>query len=133
MLRPGSRVALALVPVLALSGCSDTPTSARRDPPAAEVTRIRPALDDALARVVPGLEDPATRAEMQRRLSDLSGHLDAGETAQARSEVSAAARSLASYRRSGDTRDAADVGAIQLALLHMADALGLRLPDEALP
>jgi len=80
------------------------------------------AIEDALARNVPALEDPLAAAPLQAALAALHEHIEDGNYEAARGAVTAAHRGLAAYQRKVGSQgaDAADLDAVQLALENPA-------------
>lgn len=97
-------------------------------PNADEVTRsVSPGLEDAAARVTGSMGDAAGAAAISSALGDLGSALSAGDGVGAVGAFEAARAAWESYGTSTNLRqlDAPLLGAIEITLIHAADALGI--------
>jgi hypothetical protein len=104
-------------------GCSPT-QNAPVDP------AVYAALDDAQQRLVPNLDDAAARAELGGALQALEVELHANRLSEARTRLALAYVQLDKMRISlpgTDLVDLPDMSAVRLALVPVANALGVRL------
>lgn len=97
-------------------------------PNAEEVARsVAPGLVDAAGRVAGSMGDPAGAAAISSALGDLGAALSAGDGAAAVGAFEAARAAWEGYGASTNLRqlDAPLLGAIEITLIHAADALGI--------
>jgi hypothetical protein len=122
---------LTLAAVIATGACSDSPTKPNDVPmpPAAEITKFDIGIDDADARLVPGLADQKSAVTLEQALSDLETHLNAGNRSLSLGDLDIARAALGAYGRGTDARrlDAPELGAIEVVLDHAALLLGVDL------
>jgi hypothetical protein len=125
-----------------VSGCaSDSITSPLASTPCVAEPGCRPspgepldlsvlaALDDARERLVPALDNAATRTSLDGVLLQLEEQLKANRTADARVRLAAAYGQLDRTRIAlpgSDPMDLPDMSAIRLALVPVANALGVQ-------
>jgi hypothetical protein len=114
----------------ALSGaCTDEdrsllPTAPSIEAPALQSALVegennaRPAIDDALARLLPSLSNPGEVEPLRATLSVIQHHLESGNGEAAHGAVVAVETALARYERLAgfDGADAPDLDALRLAL-----------------
>ncbi|HEV2149843.1 MAG TPA: hypothetical protein VGR37_20765 [Longimicrobiaceae bacterium] len=110
---------LPLAVVLASAACQvDAPTAppavreSPKSPPSESVSDFASAADDAVARILPALDDPGVAAQLGPMLSALSLNLQAGRLPQAQAQLTAARAVL---DRAGDLKDG---GTIDLVLVR---------------
>jgi len=131
----------AFAALLLVSGCSsDSITSPAASTPCVGEQGCRPstsepldpsvlgALDDARERLVPALDDAATRTSLDGVLLQLEQQLKASRTADARVRLALAYAQLDQARIAlpgNDPMDLPDIAAIRLALVPVANALGV--------
>lgn len=110
------------------NGLSPLPTESRIQQSALRADLVpagsdaQAAIEDALARNIPALEDPLAAAPLQAALAALQEHIEDGNYEAARGAVTAAHRGLAAYQRKVGSQgaDAADLDAVQRALENQA-------------
>ena len=86
---------------------------------------VNGAVDDALTRLLPALENAETRATLQPQLGELLAALRAGDVARARASLATARATLLAAMRASASADVADLDAVELALDRLAEALGI--------
>ncbi len=115
--------------IVAGAACADPDRSALATEPGIQQSVLRtdpfPALDggraaieDALTRNIPVLEDPLAAAPLQAALAALAKHLEDGNDEALRGAITAAHHAIAAYEQKVGTQgpDAPDLDAVRLAL-----------------
>lgn len=122
--RPRRVLGVAAVAV-ALSGCGDLPTAPPRlDAGAAAL--VSPSVADARQRLAEGIVDPSMRVRVRQDLGQIElalARLDARAGAFRARLLVASLEDYASQPGAADRADAADLGAIAVAMMYLAEAL----------